>query len=153
MVALVVAMFLLATPEVGRFLLFDVGLSPEDGWVSFDRLALLGGACVVVGVAARRRWPVWATLLTLLPFLARARASGAIVWGWWLGTVAVAVLAALDGIRRAVVPTAAALLVAAWYCGTSMPAYLPDRCGHRRRARGVRAGDSDRCTSSSSSPW
>ena len=123
-VALVVAMFLLATPEVGRFLLFDVGLSPEDGWVSFDRLAFLGGACVVVGVALGRRWPVWATALTLLPFLV-VPWYGAIVWGWWLGIVAVAVLAALDGIRRAVVPTAAALLVAAWYCGTAIPAYLP----------------------------
>ncbi len=124
MVALVVAVFLLATPEMGRFLLFDTGLLPSEGLVSFDRLAFLGGVAVVVGVALGRRWPVWATLLTLLPFLT-VPAFGAIVWGWWLGIAAVAALAALDGIRRAVVPTVAALVVAAWYCGTSLPAYLP----------------------------
>lgn len=122
-VATVVAVLILITPNVTSYTSFDGGSSwSTPGGI--DRFTLVGSLSVVVGVTLARRWPVWATVLTVLPFI-QVPWNGGFVWGWWLGILAVAALAALDGVVRAVVPTAAALLVAAWYCGTEMPAYLP----------------------------
>lgn len=122
--ASLVAGFLLVTPRVvGYYADYD-GSSGWDVVPGVDLFAVVAGACVVVAVLLGRRWPVWSTLLALLPFLA-VPWHGAFIWGWWLAILAVAALAALDGLRRAIVPTAAALLVVAWYCGTETPAYLP----------------------------
>ncbi|GEA86520.1 sensor histidine kinase [Cellulomonas cellasea] len=85
---------------------------------------VIAGATVVAGVLLGRRNPGWGTVLTLLPFLGLPW-MGSWVWGWWLGMLAVAALAALDGLGRAVVPTLASVLVVVAYCGTEVPAQLP----------------------------
>ncbi|WP_421742930.1 sensor histidine kinase [Cellulomonas sp.] len=123
-VATVVAVFCLATPDVRNYTSFPGGGASWIGSDSLNRLALAGSASVVGGVVLARRWPVWATGLALLPFL-QVPWNGGFVWGWWLGILAIAALAALDGLVRAIVPVAAALLVAGWYCATDVPAYLP----------------------------
>lgn len=86
--------------------------------------AVVSTVVVVAGVLLGRRHPVGATALTLAPFVALPWLGGW-AWGWWLGTLAVVALAALDGLRRAVVPALAAALVVVAYCGTETPAFLP----------------------------
>lgn len=85
---------------------------------------VVAGAAAVAGVLLGRWNPGWGTVLTLLPFLGLPW-LGSWVWGWWLATLAVAALAALDGLGRAVVPTLASVLVVVAYCGTEVPAQLP----------------------------
>lgn len=132
----VVAAFLLLTPLVPVDDATVRVMSDVDGsWVQVDARALpsplvggvfsvVGAVAVVAGVLIGRRSPVGGTVLTLLPFLA-VPWNGGWAWGWWLGTLAVAALAALDRLRRAVVPVLASALVVAVYCGTETPAYLP----------------------------
>ena len=86
--------------------------------------AVVGGACVLAGVLLARRWPIWATVLAFLPFVFVTWIGG-FVWGWWLGILGIAALAALDGVSRAVVPAGTAFLIALGYCSTEVPAYLP----------------------------
>ncbi|WP_421735333.1 sensor histidine kinase [Cellulomonas sp.] len=121
--ATVVAVFILITPRITDYSSFDGGSSwSTPGGI--DQFTLFGSLSVVAGVVLGRRWPVWATALTLLPFI-QVPWNGGFVWGWWLGILAVAALAALDGPERAVVPTIAAIFVVVWFCGTETPAYLP----------------------------
>jgi signal transduction histidine kinase len=121
----IVAIFLLITPQVVDYYADGDGSSGwSTAWPALDRFTAAGFVTVVAGVVLGRRWPVWATILTVLPFLAVPWLE-TFVWGWWLGILAVAALAALDGLRRAVVPVAAAALVVVWYCGTETPAALP----------------------------
>jgi signal transduction histidine kinase len=47
------------------------------------------------------------------------------VWAWWLALLAIAVVCAYDGWRRAVVPFVLALGIAAGYCLTGIYALLP----------------------------
>lgn len=115
---------------VGGFLL--VTPMSVDGYdfetSSFTILHSVGGfvtaGFVVAGVLVGRRWPVLGTGLTLLPFVTSVF-TGWFAWGWWLGILAVAVLAALDGIRGALVPYGAALFIAVWYCGSDLVALMP----------------------------
>ncbi|WP_456825641.1 sensor histidine kinase [Cellulomonas sp. P5_E12] len=122
--ASLVAGFLLITPRVVAYTTMPGGGTSWSTPGGADQFTVVAGLSVVVGVALGRRWPVWGTALTFLPFL-QVPWNGGFAWGWWLGILAVAALAALDGLRRAIVPTTAALLVAVWYCGTETPAYLP----------------------------
>lgn len=121
--ASLVAGFLLITPRIVDYATIPGGTSWSTPGGA-DPFTVVAGVSVVAGVLLGRRWPMWATALTFLPFL-QVPWNGGFVWGWWLGMLAVAALAALDGVRRAIVPTAATLLVAAWYCGTETPAFLP----------------------------
>ena len=124
-VAVLVAVFLLLTersagivasvPGVGV-----VDMSPGPG----VNTGTLSSVVVVAGVLAGRRRPGLGTVLCLVPFVTTLF-TGIFVWGWWLGLLAVAFLAALDGARRAVVPFAATLGVAIAYCRTGVEAYLP----------------------------
>ncbi|WP_315096800.1 histidine kinase [uncultured Cellulomonas sp.] len=122
-VATVVGALLLMTPSVSGFA-FIVGNVAYMAGAASGGYAVVAGLCVVTGVLLGRRWPLWATALALLPFTAMPW-SGGFVWGWWLGILAIAALAALDGLVRAVVPVVAATLVILWYCSTESPAYLP----------------------------
>jgi signal transduction histidine kinase len=121
--AAVVGAFLLLTPQVVAYETQPGGVIATLP-VGADRFTAVAGLCVVAGVVVGRRWPLWGTALTFLPFLQVPWNHG-FVWGWWLGILAVAVLAALDGLARAVVPTVVALLVVVWYCGSSVAATLP----------------------------
>ena len=122
----IVAYFLVLTPRVTYFAYGDGSSGWSTSWPALDAFSTAGFVTVIVGVAMGRRRPVWGTILALLPFLA-VPAMGGFVWGWWLGLLAIAALAALDGVRRAVVPAVAAVLVIVWYCGTETPAFLPHR--------------------------
>jgi len=117
--AVVVGAFLLLTPTNAM-----VDGYAESSWQFRLPVGLVAGGLVVAGVVVGRRWPVRGTLLALLPFLATA-ITGWFAYGWWLGLLAIAMLAALDGIGRALVPYAATLLVAAWYCRSTIVALLP----------------------------
>ncbi|GEK23472.1 hypothetical protein CXY01_39920 [Cellulomonas xylanilytica] len=124
-VATVIAALLLLTPGVQNFtILGDGGYAYVRSGPTPYGYAVVGGACVLAGVLLGRRWPVWATVLAFLPFLFVAWVGG-FVWGWWLGLLGIAALAALDGPRRAIVPAGAAFLVALGYCSTEIPAFLP----------------------------
>jgi len=79
---------------------------------------------VVLGVLLSRRSPAWATALASWPFLALP-ITGTFVWAWWMGLLAVAVCAAVDGWRRCIVPFAATLLGALVYVWSGVPALLP----------------------------
>jgi len=121
--ATVVGAFLLITPRVTDYQTLSGGAmwSTPGGT---DGFTVVAGLCVLAGVVVGRQWPLWGTALTFLPFVQVPWGDG-FVWGWWLGILAVAVLAALDGLARAVVPTLTALLVVVWYCGSDVPALLP----------------------------
>lgn len=84
----------------------------------------VAGSSVVLGVLLSRRSPVWATTLAAWPFLALL-VTGTFVWAWWMGLLAIAVCAAVDGWRRAIAPFAATLFVALVYCWSGVPALLP----------------------------
>ncbi|PFG34861.1 sensor histidine kinase [Sanguibacter antarcticus] len=124
--ALVVAGFLVVTPGLTIAMHFERTASilmPPDR----DTLAVftaVAGACVVVGVLLTKRSALLATGLTLLPFL-MVPWWQTFVWGWLLGTITVAALAATVSWRRAVAPYAAALSIVAVYCKTETPAVLP----------------------------
>lgn len=117
--AAIVGGFLIVTPT------FLPSVQGELGWaVVSGSLVLASGASVVAGVLLARWSPGWATLLTVVPWVL-VPFAGWFVWGWWLGTLAVAVVAALDGIRRAVVPFAVAVVIITWYCASDAEAMLP----------------------------
>ena len=128
-------------PEVGRFSLFDVGLSPEDGSVSFDRLGSLGGICVVVvGVALGRRWPVLGDVADAAPVrhdaVRRRDRLGMVAghrWPWPRSRRSTG-----SGGRSSRPPPRS--LVAAWYCRTALPAVPARSERSRRRARGAARG-------------
>ncbi|WP_250446852.1 histidine kinase [Actinotalea sp. C106] len=93
----------------------------------------LPGAAALVGVAGvasvggilLARWrPWWAALLPLAPFLLLPW-TGWFVWGWFAALVSIASIAALDGLRRALVPTVAAVGVALVYSTSTVHALLP----------------------------
>lgn len=127
--ALLVAGFLLVTPTPApleivdpsgyRYTYYDLPLGPAT-----SALWVVAGMCVVAGVLLARRSPLVGTVLTTLPFFAVLWWQ-TFVWGWLLGTIAVAVVAATVSWRRAIVPYAAAVVVAAAYCSSEMPAILP----------------------------
>lgn len=94
----------------------------EDG--AWSQLLSITGPTTAVGVAIARFRPGWALLLTTWPFLTTL-ATGWFAWSWWLAVAAVACLAALDGIRHAIGPWMAALVIAAVYCASGIPAMLP----------------------------
>jgi hypothetical protein len=128
-VASLVAGFLLITPRITGYHADPDGSSGwSTGWstaaTNVDVFIGVAGVVTVIAVLLGRRWPVWATAVAVLPFLT-VPWFGAFVWGWLLGILAIAVLAAFDGLRRALVPACAAVLIVAWYCGTETPAYLP----------------------------
>ena len=118
--ALIVGAFLVITPA------FSSDWPGAQTWmVAAPRIATVAaGVSVATGVLLARWSPVWATVLTVAPWVI-VPFTGWFVWGWWLGTIAVAVVAALDGLRRAVVPYVAAVTIAVWYCGSGMEAMLP----------------------------
>ena len=87
-------------------------------------VVVFGGFAAVVGILLARRHPWWATLLALTPFVLLPWA-GWFAWGWFAALVSIASIAALDGLRGAVVPTVAAVGVALVYCGTTVGALLP----------------------------
>lgn len=122
-VATLVAGLLLLTPSGHGYTVvadgFSYVMSPTPSGYT-----VVGGVCVLAGVLLARRWPVWATALAFLPFLFVVWIGG-FVWGWWLGLLAIAVLAALDGLSRAAAPIVATVLVVLGYCGTEIPAFLP----------------------------
>ena len=119
-VALIVGAFLVITPA------FSSDWPGAQTWmVAAPRIVTVAaGVSVATGVLLARWSPVWATVLTVAPWVI-VPFTGWFVWGWWLGTIAVAVVAALDGLRRAVVPYVAAVAIAVWYCGSGMEAMLP----------------------------
>lgn len=128
-VALVVAGFLLVTPVIpGVTFSSPSGEYVEDSGTTtalpLGPLVIVAGLCVVAGVLLARRRVVLATALTLLPFLVVPWWQ-IFVWGWFLGTIAVAVVAATVSWRRAVIPYAAALAIALYYCTSNVPAILP----------------------------
>lgn len=120
--ASVVGALLWATPPAYALLVPQVGSS----WPAAEPtvVVVLGGLASVAGIAMARRHPWWATLLPLVPFLLLPW-TGWFVWGWLAALVAVASVAALDGLRRAVPATVAAFGVALVYCASSVPALLP----------------------------
>lgn len=119
--ATVVGAFLMITPPYAF-----LGMVDADGaWgVVASSLTLAAGAVVVLGVLLARWSPGWATLLTVVPWVL-VPVAGWYVYGWWLGTMAVAVVAAVDGLRRAVLPWAVAVAIAAYYCASGAEAVLP----------------------------
>ncbi|MDT0166453.1 histidine kinase [Actinotalea sp. AC32] len=90
-------------------------------WVAAVVLARLS---LVVGVVLSAVRPGLATLLGLWPF-GLVVVIGWFDWGWWLGLVMIAVVAATHGRRMALAPLLAALAVATVYCLTFVPAMLP----------------------------
>lgn len=125
--AVVVAGFLLVTPPLQRATYVPSAggtlITPPGTWM-LSVVLLVAGVSVSAGVLVARRHVLLATVLTLLPFVVVPWWQ-AFAWGWLLGTIAVAVLAAAISWRRAVVPYAASLLIVAVYCGTELPAVLP----------------------------
>lgn len=120
--ATLVGAFLLASPGLHHVVTGNDGrLSYGTGPGTSSAYVLAATVVVVVGVLLGRTHPVWATVLVLLPFLGYAW-LGWWAYGWWLGLVAVAVLAALDGPVRAVVPALAAVAVAFWFCAAPVVA-------------------------------
>ncbi|WP_028049281.1 sensor histidine kinase [Cellulomonas sp. URHD0024] len=94
-------------------------------WTWFQPGLLLGVLVVGAVVLARRR-PVLATGIALLPFLTVPLNDDRLFpQGWWLGLVAIAMLAALDGRRNALVPFLAATTVLAMWCFGGWVAVLP----------------------------
>jgi signal transduction histidine kinase len=87
-------------------------------------VTVLGHVSVVVGVLLAKRSAVLATVLTMLPF-AVLPWWDTFVWGWLLGTITVAVIAASVSWRRAALPYVAALAVSVYYCLSYTPAVLP----------------------------
>ena len=87
-------------------------------------IVAVGGIAAVAGILLARRHPWWATLLALTGFVLLPW-SGWFAWGWFAALVSIASIAALDGLRRAVVPTVAAVGVALVFCGTAVAALLP----------------------------
>ncbi|MCO7273532.1 sensor histidine kinase [Cellulosimicrobium cellulans] len=125
--ALVVGLFLLATPTWGRSGAAGLWESPvltEDLLLGAGLVLPLLDLCVVAGVLVARRSPVLGTALTALPFVTVV-VTGAFVWGWWLGLLAVAVVAAVDGWHRAVVPGLVAIVLAGLYAWLPIVALLP----------------------------
>ncbi|WP_336726044.1 sensor histidine kinase [Cellulosimicrobium cellulans] len=126
--ALVVGIFQLLTPTWG----YSMGpaLWRDVPWLSGDLLLGAGpvlpllNLCVVGGVLVARRSPVLGTALTALPF-ATVVFTGAFVWGWWLGLLCVAAVAAVDGWRRAVAPALIAVGIALAYVWIGLVAFLP----------------------------
>lgn len=90
-----------------------------------SQIIAVGGIAALAGILLARRHPWGATLFPLAPILLSSLWTGSIVWGWFAAVVSVASVAALDGLRRALVPTAAAIGLALFYCGTTVPALLP----------------------------
>ena len=124
--ALVVAGFLLVTPALTDAMAYErtsTFLDPP-GRGALSMFSAVAGACVVAGVLLAKRFAFLATALTLLPFL-MVPWWQTFVWGWLLGTITVAALAATVSWRRAAAPYAAALAIVAAYCGTETPAVLP----------------------------
>lgn len=110
--------------------------TPEDSfgpsWLTLSRVSVdasqlvaVGGGAALAGVLLARRHPWGATLLPLTPILLSSLWPGSTVWAWFAAVVSIASIAALDGVRRALVPTAAAVGLALVYCGTTVPALLP----------------------------
>ncbi|MEP7765167.1 histidine kinase [Sanguibacter sp. 25GB23B1] len=124
--ALVVAGFLLVTPAYPNPIYMEANGAlydtPDHGAIMV--FWFVAGSSVVAGVLLAKRSTLLATGLTLLPFLI-VPWWHAFVWGWFLGTITVAVVAATVSWRRAVAPYAAALAITVFYCGTETPAVLP----------------------------
>lgn len=126
--SLVVGIFLLLTPTWG----YSMGpaLWRDVPWLSGDTLLGAGPVlplldlCVVEGVLVARRSPVLGTALTALPF-STVVFTGAFVWGWWLGLLSVAAVAAVDGWRRALAPALVAVGIAMAYVWIGLVAFLP----------------------------
>ncbi|QTE28585.1 sensor histidine kinase [Pengzhenrongella sicca] len=123
-VALLVAVLIITTPMSSPM----SGLwgsawagSVGAGWLV---MLMLARASVVAGVVLARRRTAWATALVAWPFLF-SPVIGFFEWAWWLALLCVAVLAAVDGPRRALLPFGCTLAVAIGYCLTRVPAMLP----------------------------
>jgi len=127
LLALVVGLFLLVTPTWGR----SGGTGLWHSSVLTDDLLLGPGValpllnlCVVAGVLLARRSPTLGVILTTLPFVT-VLVTGAFVWGWWLGVLCVAVVAAVDGWRRAVPAGLVAVALSSAYAWLPIVALLP----------------------------
>lgn len=137
--ALVVAGFLLVTPPLQRAM-YDPSAGGALDVPSYQLLSvvlLVAGVSVVAGVLLARRRVLLATVLTALPFVVVPWWQ-AFAWGWLLGTIAVAVLAATVSWRRAAVPYAASLVIVGVYCGSELPAVLPIGFVTAGQAQGTR---------------
>ncbi|KRD35268.1 hypothetical protein ASE27_15905 [Oerskovia sp. Root918] len=84
----------------------------------------LGSLSATIGVLLSRRSLGLACSLAAWPFLL-APLVATFVWSWWLALLAIAVVCAYDGWRRAVVPFVLAVGIAAGYCLTGIYALLP----------------------------
>lgn len=126
--AAVVAAFLLVTPVTGYFSSDGTGattyVGADPSYPGVRMLVVVAGLTSVAAVLLARVWPVRATLLALAPF-APVVWTRWFVWGWLLALLAIVVLTAVRRPVRALVPFAAATAVAAWYCGTEIPALTP----------------------------
>ncbi|MFF3063461.1 sensor histidine kinase [Oerskovia sp. NPDC057915] len=89
-----------------------------------EPVMVLGSLSAAIGVLLSRRSRALACVLASWPFLLTPLVA-TFVWAWWLALLAIAVVRAYDGWRRAVVPFVLALGVAAGYCVTGIYALLP----------------------------
>lgn len=84
----------------------------------------VGSLSATVGVLLSRRSRALACVLAGWPFLLTPLVA-TFVWAWWLALLAIAVVCAYDGWRRAVVPFVLAVGIGAGYCVTGIYALLP----------------------------
>jgi signal transduction histidine kinase len=119
--AVLVAAFLLLTPLTP---LEWSGVAQVNPGADGPALAGVAGVLVVAGVVVAAWRPVLATTMTVAPF-AFLPWSGWFVVGWYLAVVAVALVAALRTWRAVLLPYAAALGLAAVYCGCDLVGYTP----------------------------
>lgn len=124
--AAVVAAFLLVTPVTGYYVDDGAGTTYVGAmaYPGVPMLVVVAGIASVAAVLLARVWPVRATLLALAPFTPVVWTRW-FVWGWLLALLAIVVLTAVRHPVRALVPFTAATAVAAWYCGTEIPALTP----------------------------
>ncbi|MEK8226842.1 histidine kinase dimerization/phosphoacceptor domain-containing protein [Oerskovia sp. M15] len=89
-----------------------------------EPIMMLGSLSAATGVLLSRRSRGLACVLAAWPFLLTPLVA-TFVWAWWLALLAIAVVSAVDGWRRAVAPFVLATAVAVVYCITGMYAMLP----------------------------
>lgn len=119
--ATALALFLVLTPITWWT------VPPASGrteWVTIVSLVVAARISLVAAVLVARARPWLALALAVWP-LGLVLVLGWFDWGMWLALVMVAVVMAVDGRARALVPLAAAFGLAGVYCFTELPAMLP----------------------------
>ncbi len=125
LVAAIVGWVLVTTPVVSNVGFYagtgsggSVSYETNVRWYT-DPVFGIAFLLTITGVLVGRWWPGRGTLLTFAPFVLVLFASSAQpAFGWWLGVAAVSFLAAIDGVRRAILPFVVAALLAARFCAT-----------------------------------